>query len=123
MIIERTGNRSVAGLPGWEVEERFPFGGLEYREGGKVMVFDCEMASGPGTSIILYYEPHNTWWKPPHRDRPLTAAEQHPILVRATAAMLLLGINPVWEAMPPDAVRTDWPVIWEEAKAYLRRAD
>jgi hypothetical protein len=123
VILTRTGNRTVAGLPGWAVEERFPSGGLEYREGGKVMVFDSEMASGPGTAIILYYQPRDTWWKPPHRDRPLTAAEQHPILVRATAALLLLGITPIWEAIPAEAARTDWPVIWEEAKAYLRRAE
>lgn len=123
MILQRTGNRTVAGLPGWEVKESFPLGGLEYRENGRVLSFDCEMASGPGVSIILYYEPRNTWWKPPHRDQPLTAAEQHPILVRCTAAMLLLGITPIWEAVPPDAGRSDWPVIWEEAKAYLRRAE
>ena len=122
MILQRTGNRTVAGLPGWEVEERFPHG-MEYREGGKVLAFDCEMASGPGVSIILYYQPNNTWWNPPHRDVPLTAAEQHPILVRVTAALVLLGINPIWEAMPPQAARNDWPVIWEEAKAYLRRAN
>ena len=121
MILQRTGNRTVAGLPGWEVEEKFPFG-LEYREGERVMEFDCERATGPGVSIILYYEPDNTWWKPPHRDRPLTAPEQHPILVRVTAALVLLGINPVWEAVPVEAARTDWPVIWEEAKAFLRRA-
>ena len=122
MIIQRTGNRTVAGLPGWEVEERFP-SSLEYREGGRVLAFDCERSTGPGVSIILYYAPDNTWWQPPHRDTPLTAAEQHPILVRVTAAMVMLGITPIWEAIPPESARTDWPVIWEEAKAYLRRAE
>ena len=35
-ILERMGNRTVAGLPGWEVEEQFPYR-LEYREGGRVL--------------------------------------------------------------------------------------
>ena len=122
MILQRTGNRTVRGLPGWEVEERFPYG-LEYREGERTLEFDCERAAGPAGSIILYYQPDNTRWKPPHRTAPLTAAEQHPILVRVTAALILMGINPIWDAVPPDAVRTDWPVIMEEAKAYLRRAE
>ena len=46
----------------------------------------------------------------------------HPVLVRVTAAVLLLGIRPIWETIPPEAERTDWPVIWLEAQA-LRRAD
>lgn len=122
MILHRTGNRTVAGLPGWEVEEHFPYH-CEYRENGRVLQLPAEMSSGPGVSIILYYEPHDTWWKPPHRDKPLTAAEQHPIYVRVTAALVLMGINPIWEAMPPEAARPDWPVIWEEARAFLRRAE
>ena len=111
----------MAGLPGWEVEERFPCG-LEYREGGRVLEFDCERAGGPGVSIIIYYAPADTWWKPPHRDAPLTAAQQQPILVRVTASLILLGITPVWEAVPPESDRADWPVIRAEAQAFLRRA-
>ena len=122
MIIQRTGNRSVAGLPGWEVEEKFPFG-LEYREGGRVLDFDCERTGGPGVSIILYDEPGRKYWRPPHRDVPLTPTELHPILVRVTAAVLLLGIRPYWETMPPGAERKDWPVIWAEVNALLKRAD
>lgn len=122
MILQRTGNRSVAGLPGWEIEEHFPYG-LEYREGGRVVRFDCERTSGPGVSIILYDEPNGMYWQPPHRGAPLTAAEMHPILVRVTAAVVLLGIRPVWETVPPEAERTDWPVIWAEAQALLRRAE
>lgn len=120
MILERTGNRTVAGLPGWEVEERFPFG-LDYREGDKALEFDCERASGPGVSIILYYAPDGMRWKPPHRGDPLNAAELHPILVRVTASCVLMGIRPVWECVPPEAERKDWPVIWAEAQALLRR--
>lgn len=122
MIIHRTGNRTVAGLPGWEVEERFPYT-LVYREGGRALELSAELSSGPGTSIILYDEPNGIYWQLPHRDAALTAAEMHPILVRITAAMLLLGIRPIWETMPPEAERSDWPVIWAEAQALLRRAD
>jgi hypothetical protein len=121
-ILERTGNRTVAGLPGWEVEEQFPYR-LEYREGGRVLQFQSEMSTGPGVSIILYDEPNALFWQPPHRGAPLTAAEMHPILVRVTAAVVLLGIKPIWETMPREAERTDWPVIWAEAQALLRRAD
>lgn len=52
----------------------------------------------------------------------LTPAEQHSILVRVAAAVLLLGVQPIWETNPPDAVRTDWPVIWAGVNALLRRA-
>jgi hypothetical protein len=119
-IIERTGNRTVAGIPGWEVEEKFPYK-LEYREGGRVLELQAEMSTGPGTSIILYDEPNGLYWKAPHRGAPLTHAELHPILVRITASMLVLGIHPNWETFPPEAERTDWPVIWAEAQALLRR--
>jgi hypothetical protein len=47
----------------------------------------------------------------------------HPILVRVTAAVQLLGIQPIWETIPVTAERTDWPVIRAEAQALLRRAD
>jgi len=122
MILQRTGNRTVAGLPGWEVEEQFPYR-LEYREGGRVLQLQAEMSTGPGTSIILYDEPNALYWQAPHRGAPLTGAEMHPILVRVTAAMVLLGIRPIWETMPREAERTDWPVIWAEAQALLQRAD
>lgn len=122
MILHRTGNRSVAGLPGWEVEEHFPYY-LEYREDGRVVRFSAELSSGPGVSIIIYDEPAATCWQPPHRDKPLSAAELHPILVRVTAALQLLGIRPIWETIPPTAERTDWPVILAESQALLRRAD
>src|SRR5512134_3648348 len=98
-VIRRTGSRTVEGLPGWEVEEHFPYY-LEYREGGRAVRFSAELASGPGVSILLYHEPFSTYWQPPHRDRPLTPDEQHPILVRSTAAVVLLGIHPIWETMP-----------------------
>jgi hypothetical protein len=122
MVIRRTGNRSVEGLPGWEVEEHFPFG-LEYREGGKVLRFDVERAGGPGVSIILYDATARTHWQKPHHEEPLSYEAQHPILVRVTAAVLLLGVNPIWESNPPEGERKDWPVIWQEAKALLRRAE
>lgn len=112
----------MAGLPGWEVEEHFPYH-LEYREGGRALHLDAEMSTGPGVSIILFDEPRATHWQPPHRGEPLTLAAAHPILVRVTAALLLLGIRPIWETIPPEAERTDWPVIWAEAQALLRRAD
>lgn len=122
MIIHRTGPRSVAGIPGWEVEEHFPYY-LEYREAGRVLRYSAELASGPRVSILLYDEPNAAAWQPPHRGGTLTLAEQHPILVRVTAAVLLLGVRPIWETMPPAAVRSDWPVIWAEAQALLRRAE
>ena len=120
-IIERTGNRTVAGLPGWEVEETFPWR-CQYREGGRTLEFSAEMSSKPG-SILVYDEPGALRWQPPHRGEPLTAAEMHPILVRVTAALVLLGIEPIWETMPPEAERKDWPVIWAEAKTLLKRAE
>ncbi|MEO8200669.1 MAG: hypothetical protein ABI679_09135 [Gemmatimonadota bacterium] len=122
MIIRRTGNRTVEGLPGWEVEEKFPYH-LEYRESGKVLQLSAEMSFGPGTSIILFDEPGMTRWQPPDRDVPLAAAAVHQILVRITASVLLLGVRPIWETIPPGAERTDWPVIWAEAQVLLRRAD
>lgn len=122
MVIRRTGPRSVEGLPGWRVAEHFPYH-LEYAEGERTLSFSAEMSSAPGTSILLFHEPFSTYWDPPHRDGPLTADEQHPILVRVTAACVLLGINPIWETMPPNGERTDWPVIWHEVAALLRRAD
>jgi hypothetical protein len=112
----------VEGLPGFEVLEQFPYY-LEYREGGRVLRFSAEMSTGPGGSIILYDEPHATFWPPPHHGAPLSPAELHPILVRVTAAVQLLGIRPIWETIPPTAERTDWPVIRAEAQALLRRAD
>lgn len=110
----------MAGLPGFEVEEHFPHH-IEYREGGRTLHLSAEMSSGPGVSIILYDEP--TSWQPPHRGAPLTPAEMHPILVRITAAVLLLEVHPIWETVPPEAERRDWPVIWAEARALLKRAD
>lgn len=111
----------MAGLPGWEVEEKFPWS-LEYREAGRTLSLSAEMSSGPGVSIIIYDEPDQLRWQPPHRGEPLSRAESHPILVRITAALLLLGIRPIWETMPASAERTDWPVIQAEAQALLRRA-
>ena len=122
MILRRTGPKTVEGLPGFEVEERFPHY-LEYRERDRVLRFSAEMSTGPGVSIILYDEPHATFWQPPHRGAPLRPAELHPILVRVTAAVQLLGIRPIWETIPVTAERTDWPVIRAEAQALLRRAD
>jgi hypothetical protein len=72
-------------------------------------------------SIILYDEPGRFRWEPPFRGEPLSHAEMHPILVRVTAAVLLLGVRPIWETMGTE--RTDWPVIWAEARAWLRRAE
>jgi len=124
MIIERTGNRSVRGLPGWEVDEQFPYN-LEYREdyqGAKrVLRFQAELTNTADVSIILYDEPGRFRWEAPFRGEPLTHAEMHPILVRVTAAVLLLGVRPIWETMGIE--RTDWPVIWAEANAWLRRAE
>jgi hypothetical protein len=121
MILQRTGNRTVAACR--EEKSRSGFPTAWDREVGRVLECDGEPSTGPGASIILYYQPNNTWRKPPHRDALLTVSEQHPILVRITAAMALLGINPVWEAIPPQLAGTDWPVIREQAKAYLRRAE
>lgn len=124
MIIERTGNRSVRGLPGWEVHEQFPYT-LEYREAfqdtQRVLKFQAELTGTADVSIILYDEPGRFRWEPPFRGEPLSHAEVHPILVRVTAAVLLLGVRPIWETMGPE--RTDWPVIWAEVNALLRRAE
>ena len=122
MIIQRTGPRTVEGLGGFEVEEGFPYY-LEYRQGGRVMRIAAELAAGPGASIILFDETRSARWQAPHQNDPLDAAAMHQILVRVTAAVLLLGIQPIWQALPPEAERTDWPVIWAEADALLRRAD
>jgi hypothetical protein len=101
--------------------ERFPYS-LEYREGGRVLQYSAELSSADDVAIILFDEPRNTYWQPPHRDQPLTLAEQHPILVRVTAAVMLLGVRPIWETHPRHAERTDWPVIMAEVAALLRRA-
>jgi len=115
----------VRGLPGWEVEEQFPYA-LEYREesgaGRRVLRLQAELTGTVDVSIILYDEPGAFRWEPPFRGDPLTPAELHPILVRVTAAVLLLGVRPIWETMPPEAERTDWPVIRAEVQALLRRA-
>lgn len=125
-IIARTGNRTVAGLPGWEVEEQFPYS-LEYREQSddakRVLRFQAEMTATSDVSIILYDEPGVFRWQPPFQREALTAAEMHPILVRVTAAVTLLGVRPIWETMPMERERTDWPVIMAEVQALLRRAD
>jgi len=124
MIVERTGNRSVRGLPGWEVDEQFPYH-LEYREDyqgtQRVLRFQAELTNTADVSIILYDEPGRFRWEPPFRGEPLTHAEMHPILVRVTAAVRLLGVRPIWETMGTE--RTDWPVIMAEANAWLRRAE
>lgn len=121
-VIHRTGGRSVEGLPGWAVDEHFPYY-LEYRENGKVLRFDVERTMGPEVSIILYDRTVNTRWEKPSHETPLSYAEQHPILVRVTAAVLLLGVEPLWETWPVGGERKDWPVIHEEVKALLRRAE
>ena len=124
MIIERTGNRSVRGLPGWEVLEQFPYS-LEYREdfqgSQRVLRFQAELTGTADVSIILYDEPGRFRWEPPFRGEPLSHAEIHPILVRVTAAVMLLNVRPIWETMGPE--RTDWPVIMMEVQALLRRAE
>jgi hypothetical protein len=124
MIIERSGNRSVRGLPGWEVLEQFPYR-LEYREdfqgSQRVLKFQAELTGTADVSIILYDEPGRFRWEPPFRGEPLSHAEMHPILVRVTAAVLLLNVRPIWETMGPE--RTDWPVIMMEVQALLRRAE
>lgn len=123
MIITRTGNRTVRGLPDWEVEEKFPYT-LEYREtidGGRhVLEFQAELTGTADVSIILYDEPGRFRWQPPFRGDPLTPAELHPILVRVTASVLLLRVRPIWETIGTE--RTDWPVIMAEVEALLRRA-
>jgi hypothetical protein len=123
MIVARTGNRTVEGLPGWEVEEKFPYT-LEYREafdgGRRVLEFQAELTGTADVSIILYDEPGRFHWQPPFRGDPLTPAELHPILVRVTAGVVLLGVRPIWETIGTE--RTDWPVIWAEVHALLRRA-
>jgi hypothetical protein len=123
MIIERTGNRSVRGLPGWEVLEQFPYS-LEYREdfqgSTRVLKFQAELTGTADVSIILYDEPGRFRWEPPFRGEPLSHAEMHPILVRVTAAVLLLNVRPIWETMGTE--RPDWPVIWAEVQALLKRA-
>ena len=121
MILRRTGPRTVEGLGGWEVQDHFPYY-LEYREGGRVLRISAELATGPGVSLMLFDESEPRW-QPPHREVPLTPAAMRPILVRVTAAALLLGVSPIWETFPPKVERSDWPVIWAEAQALLRRAD
>lgn len=102
------------------MEEKFPWS-LEYRDGGRTMVFSAEMSSVPG-AILIFDEPDRLHWAPPQHQPPLTRAESHPIIVRVTAALHLLGIQPIWETMPPDAERPDWPVIRAEVEALLRRS-
>jgi hypothetical protein len=120
MILQRTGNRTVAACR--EEKSRSGFPTAWDREVGRVLECDGEPSTGPGASIILYYQPNNTWRKPPHRDALLTVSEQHPILVRVTAAMVLPGIIRSGRHPAPFG-RTAWPVNWEEAKAYLRHAE
>ena len=121
-IIARTGSRTVEGLGGWQVEESFPHYAV-YRHEGREFRISAEMSTGPGTSIILYDESNDPHWEAPYRDVPLDAVTAHQILVRVTASMILLGIQPIWEAYAPQFERKDWPVIWEEARALVRRAD
>ena len=67
-------------------------------------------------SVQLFDEPGCTTWQSPNHGALLTPAGMHPILVRMTAAILLLGIRPIWETIPREAERTDWPVIWVETQ-------
>ena len=122
MVLTRVDGRTVRGLPDWEVEEFFP-NYLEYREGGRVLQISAEGSTGPETSIILYHCPRATWWQPPHRAEPLTPDEVRPCLVRITAAVVMLGVRPIWETEPVGEERSDWPVILAEARALLHRAE
>ena len=121
MVLSRTGPRTVSSDAGFEVEEAFP-DYLEYREAGRVFRISAEMSTGPGTTILLYNDAvPPPRWQEPHRDDPLDADAVRTILVRVTAAMLLLNIHPYWETTPRDADRTDWPAIEAEARALLPR--
>ena len=104
---------------GFEVEEHFPYS-LEYREAGRVLRISAEMSTAPGSSILLFHDvtPAPTW-QPPFRDVPIDGVTMRTILVRVTAAMLLLNIRPDWQTLPPDAERSDWAEIFAEARRLL----
>jgi len=112
----------VAGDPDFEVEEHFPHY-LEYREAGRVLRISAEISTSPGTSILLFHDvAPPPVWQPPHRDVPIDSGTMRTILVRVTAAMLLLNIRPDWQTLPPEAERPDWPAIFAEARALLEGA-
>jgi hypothetical protein len=122
VALRRTGPRTVAEDGAFEVEERFPHY-LEYREAGRVLRISAEMSSAPGTSILLFHDaipPHA--WQPPHRADPLDDAAVRKVLVRVTAAMMVLRIGLDWQTLPPDAERSDWSEIAAEARTLLQEA-
>ena len=119
MVLTRTGPRTVSSDADFEVEEHFPYY-LEYREAGRELRISAEMSTAPGTTILLFNDADpSPRWQEPHRDDPLDADAVRRILVRVTAALLLLGIQPSWQTLPPDAERPDWQAIESEAQALL----
>ena len=128
MIIERTGNRSVRGLPGWEVVEQFPYH-LEYREdfqGAKrVLRFQAELTNTADTSIILYDEPGRFRWEPPFRgENPVTIAYKHvqeaPVPPRAAGADIAESLEAITLKLLAKDPSHRYPTA-EDLRADLRR--
>jgi len=71
-------------------------------------------------SIILFDHEGATRWRPPHEMEPLGPAAIRDILVRVNAALLVLEIKAVWQAIPPESERSDWEEIRAEARAMAR---
>jgi hypothetical protein len=112
----------VTGDSGFEVEEAFPYN-LFYREGGRVVRFSAEMTGADSAaSIILFDDDGARRWEPPHEKDALGAAAARDILVRVNAALLVLEIKAVWQAIPPEAERSDWEEIRAEARNMARSA-
>jgi hypothetical protein len=112
----------VTGDSGFEIEEAFPYN-LFYREAGRVVRFSAEMTSaGSAASIILFDDDGARRWQPPYEKESLGAAAVRDILVRVNAALLVLEIKAVWQAIPPESERDDWEEIRSEARAMARNA-
>jgi uncharacterized protein len=73
-------------------------------------------------SIILFDDDGARRWQPLHEKESLGAAAVRDILVRVNAALLVLEIKTVWQAIPPESERDDWEEIRSEARAMARGA-
>jgi hypothetical protein len=76
--------------------------------------------AGSPASIILFDEDGARKWQPPHEKEPLGSGAVRDILVRVNAALLVLEIKAVWQAIPPESERSDWEEIRAEARAMAR---
>jgi uncharacterized protein len=85
------------------------------------MRFSAEMTSSDSpASIILFDEDGARKWQPPHHEEMIEAADVRDILVRVNAALLVLEIKAVWQAIPPETERDDWEEIRRDARAMAR---